>query len=68
MIMTAFIHRRNIHELWMPKFRTALFQRSFTYNAVKIYNKYFDIFNSRNSVQTLKRQINKCLLLLLNNN
>lgn len=65
------VHRRSLHSanlrhvsrLSMPCFRTALFQRSFSYNAVVIYNNIENIFKSK-PVNFFKKQIKFKFLLL----
>lgn len=55
------ITRYNDHYI-VPKHSTALFQRSFSYNAVKIYNKLPPTIKYASSIISFRRQIKTSLL------
>lgn len=48
---------RYVHHLSMPSFRTSLYTRSFTYNAIKCYNEHYDLFTKICSVESFKKQM-----------
>lgn len=57
----ANIDLRNVEQLSMPKFRTTLYQRSFVYNTVKIYNRLYELFKTSKSVNGFKKMVRSSL-------